>query len=167
MSCKILDAFNSKKKKAEILANAEKIECLVLKLAKEKKESRRYKEFWSNAQEAFILLKAPYGDIIDANPSACSLYGYKREDIITKKIFDLSAEPVCTQQTYDSKTTFVPFRYHKNSSGTKFLITCSLTYFQDNGSGEIAALIVRPVADQREINGTSKDRRVKEIEDGT
>jgi PAS domain S-box-containing protein len=143
----------------------EKIECLVLKLAKEKKDARKYKEFWTNAREAFVLLQTPEGNIIDANPTACSLYGYPLEVIITKNILDLSAEPECTQQTYTSKTAFVPFRKHKNADGHKFLISCSLTYFQNNGDGEIAALIVRPIAEHRESNGESADRKLSVKED--
>jgi PAS domain S-box-containing protein len=143
----------------------EKIQCLLLKIAKANKEMTRYKTFWLNSREAFLLLRIEMdddvliGNILDANPSACSLYGYTMEEITKLTIMDLTAEPEGTRQTYSSKTEFVPFRYHKNKDGTKFLINASLTYFQDNGNGEVAALIIRPVAEHRSKNGTPKDRQ--------
>jgi PAS domain S-box-containing protein len=138
----------------------DKVACLVAKIAKAQKELKRYEAFWNNAQEAFLLLKAPHGNIIDANPAAYVLYGYTKEDILTKTIYDLSDEPECTRQVYESRATSVPFRYHKNADGRRFLISCNLTFFQDNGNGEIAALVVRPITEQRVTNGEVKDRRI-------
>ena len=131
-----------------------------------KKMLQRYKQFWDNSQEAFILLKALEGKIVDANPTACSLYGYTREDIKDLSIFDLSAEPEGTKETYESHCKFVPFRYHKNSSGTKILINCNLTYFTDDLGNEIASLIVRPIAPHRRSDVTSHEDERSHQNDG-
>ena len=136
-----------------------------------KKMLQRYKEFWDHSSEAFLLMKSDKGDpsdayIIDANPAACSLYGYTHEAITKLTILDLSAEPEGTRETWDSRNTFVPFRYHKNSSGTRILINGSLTYFKDNSGAQVAALIARPITVRRRSDVTSHEQERISMPDG-
>jgi PAS domain S-box-containing protein len=143
----------------------ERIKELLEKIDHMQRQLRRYKEFWDCAREAFILVKAPSGIIIDANPSACALYGYSKEKIITMSLYELSAEVEGTKEVWKSRCEFVPFRYHQNSDGTKILISASVTYFTDNGNGDIVAIIVRPIAEHRGKEGSPSDRSVKSKED--
>ena len=147
-----------RKERERIAAADEKIQCLLKKIAKANKELRMYKEFWDYAQEAFLLVSAPEGNILDANPTACSLYGYQQKQMKTLNMRDISAEHEGTQSVFDERITFVPIRYHKNHDCTKILVSASVSYFNDQGK-DVVAIIVRPILEKRLINGSPKDRK--------
>lgn len=123
----------------------DKIECLIRKLAIAQKELRMYKEFWDNSQDAMIFCRASDGRILNVNPSAESLYGYKKEEFCKKTIFEVSGDPLATTYVRDNLIRYVPFRQHINADGNKFPLTATVTYFEDNGNGKVAALIIRPI----------------------
>lgn len=76
------------------LYQLEKLKCLETELKLKEKELEKYKEQVKSLYEYNnipVLLIAPKaGDIVDANPAACFFYGYKREEIKTKKITDIN-----------------------------------------------------------------------------
>lgn len=129
-----------------------RIQCLLEKLERSQKESRMYKEFWDYAEEAFLLVAVESGEILDANPMACSIYGYSRDEIKQKNITDLSAEPEGTKSVFVEKIHWVPIRYHKNHDETKLLVSASVSYFNDKAK-DVAAIIIRPILDRRVSDG--------------
>lgn len=147
-----------RQEREKVIAANEKIQCLLRKIAKANKELRMYKEFWDYAQEAFLLVSAPDGDILDANPMACSLYGYQQRQMKALNMRDISAELEGTQSVFDERITFVPIRYHRNHDQTKILVSASVSYFNDQGK-DVVAIIVRPILEKRLINGSPKDRK--------
>lgn len=122
----------------------ERIQCLLRKLNKAQKESRMYKEFWQNAREAFILVREEDGKILDANPSACALYGYHRDVFLKLTMYALTSDPESTRAVSDDKIEYVPLRYHINHDSTKFPISASVSYFNDQDCS-VAACIIRPI----------------------
>lgn len=125
-----------------------RIQCLLEKLEKSQKEIRMYKEFWDYAEEAFLLVDVDSGTILDANPMACSIYGYSRDEIRDISIVTLSAEPECTKSIFTEKIHWVPVRQHQNHDGHTFTVSASISYFNDN-SKDVAAVIIRPILDRR------------------
>ncbi len=49
----------------------------------------RYKHFFNNSPAVTLLLEPEKGLIVDANDPACSYYGYTREELTAKSIFDI------------------------------------------------------------------------------
>jgi len=133
----------------------DKINELLASIATMQKALRMYKEFWDNTTDAMILVRVRDGWVLDVNPSACSLYGYSRDEFILKTIYDVSDDPVSTKSVADNKYIYVPFRYHINSDGNRFPLSCRLTYFNDGGE-DIAALIIHPINLPKGVN---EDRR--------
>lgn len=126
----------------------ERIQCLIRKLDKAQKQLRMYKEFWDNSPDAFLLIGAPDGEILDANPAACSLYGYQHSCIDHLNMADISAEHESTRAVWANRLTYIPLRIHKNADGRKILVTATVSYFNDQGK-DIAACIIRPILNQR------------------
>ena len=62
------------------------------KCAKEilRKSESLYRSLFTETHAVMILFNPDSGDIVDVNPAACSYYGYSREELIQKKIFDLN-----------------------------------------------------------------------------
>ncbi len=66
-------------------------------ISKQKKHEKRLKEsenryhaLFRNNYAAMLLIDPDTGNIIDANPAACSFYGYKKEELLKMKITDLN-----------------------------------------------------------------------------
>lgn len=128
-------------------AELDRIQCLLKKLANSQKEMRMYKQVWDNSNEAMFILLAPEGRILDANPAALALYGYSKESICELNITDMSADKIGTLSVFKNRTKFVPIRYHKNSDGSVFPITATISFFKEtNGQEyEYAAVLCRPI----------------------
>lgn len=145
----IRDKWNKRKK------DWERIQCLLRKLALAQKKLRMYKEFWDNVSEAMILVGVEDGQILDANPAACSLYGYSQEDILKLTMKEITVDPKSTRNVANERIEYVPLRYHLNQDGTQIPISATVTYFNDDGKN-VAACIIRPV-----IPFNGKERRKK------
>jgi len=136
----------------------EKVECLLRKIARMQKQLRMYKEFWDNSPEAFLLIREVDGQVLDANPTACSLYGYTLEEMPKITMYSLTTEPQCTRAAADDKVPFVPLRNHINRDGGIIQITATITYFNDQGT-DVCACIIRLVHERRMTDGSIKDRK--------
>lgn len=55
-----------------------------------KESEDRYHALFRNNYAAMLLINPETGNIIDANPAACSFYGYKKEELLKMKIMDLN-----------------------------------------------------------------------------
>jgi PAS domain S-box-containing protein len=76
-----------------------------------------YKSLFIETRAVMLLVDPASGDIIDANPAACSYYGYSKEEITRKKVFDINTLP--QKQMFDAiekavseKQRHFTFRHH-------------------------------------------------------
>ncbi|NCC45330.1 MAG: PAS domain S-box protein, partial [Clostridia bacterium] len=53
----------------------------------------RYKSLFQNNHAVMLLLEPESGEIVDANPSACSYYGWPQSKLIGRSIFDINTKP--------------------------------------------------------------------------
>lgn len=130
--------------------DVEQIACLLEKLRCSNKQLRMYKEFWDNVGSALLLVNSDTEMILDANPVACALYGYHREDMLKKKITELSDEPECTQTGMFERAKHIPFRWHKKRGNIRFPVQADVTYFNDQGY-TVCAVIIKELQIDREI----------------
>jgi PAS domain S-box-containing protein len=130
---------------------ASQIVCLLKKLHCSQKRLRMYKEFWDNIASALFLVDMTTEMILDANPVACSMYGYSREEMITMKFTTLSDDPECTRTAGRQKLARVPLRRHIRKGGHVFPVSASMTYFNDQGY-DVCAIIVHEWVERDLIN---------------
>ena len=143
----------ARKQKAQDWA---RIQSLVGKLDTARQQLRIYKEFWDYSPDAFLLISCPDGAILDANPAACSLYGYEHEDVTSLNLADISAEHASTRAVWANRLTYIPIRLHRNSDGRKILVTATVSYFTDQDK-MVAACIIRPIINQQGAHGIVGD----------
>ena len=94
-------------------------------------QERQYRDLFESASDALLLLDES-GRVLDANQMAMQFYGYERDEFLTKKNVDLSAEPEETGRrtleavTKSDQVFFIPHRLHRRKNGTVFSveITC-------------------------------------------
>ena len=134
----------------------ERIQCLIRKLDTARQQLRIYKEFWDYSPDAFLLISCPDGAILDANPAACSLYGYQHEVVTSLNLADISAEHASTRAVWANRLTYIPIRLHRNSDGRKILISATVSYFIDQDR-MVAACIIRPIIKRRSTDGVIDD----------
>jgi PAS domain S-box-containing protein len=58
-----------------------------------KDSEERYRSIFHNHHAGMLLIDPETLDIVDANPAACSFYGYARDELTAKKISDISMLP--------------------------------------------------------------------------
>ncbi len=146
----------AKKARRQKASDWERIQCLINKLATAQQQLRIYKEFWDYSPDAFLLISCPDGAILDANPAACSLYGYQHEVVTSLNLADISAEHASTRAVWANRLTYIPIRLHKNSDGRKILVTATVSYFTDQDR-MVAACIIRPIINQQGAHGIVGD----------
>jgi PAS domain S-box-containing protein len=126
------------KKKRE----GDRIICLLDKIETLHKQMRMYKIFWDTASVSLVLIRIADGMILDVNAAACSMYGYRKEEIVGKlTAFQFTTEPEAMRITFDEKTDNIGFRYHIRRNGHQFPIKAHMTYFNDQGYDVVAASI--------------------------
>jgi len=85
--------------------------------------------------DALFLIDKDTGTILDANLSACTMYGYTHDELIHLKNVDMSAEPEKTKQAsleIGAQNTLIPIRYHKRKDGTVFPVEITASLFVQN-----------------------------------
>jgi len=86
----------------------------------------QHRELFESSADATFLLVADTGQVIEANARASALYGYDREELLSKRNTDLSAEPDETdQRTQEASMALgqiqgIPLRLHRKKDGTVF-----------------------------------------------
>jgi PAS domain S-box-containing protein/putative nucleotidyltransferase with HDIG domain len=82
----------------------------------------RYRMIFEGAADAIFLVDVESLEIVDANLSACELFGYQYSEFIGRAVADISAEPEKSLATIRRGATLTtPRRMLKRSDGTTFV----------------------------------------------
>jgi PAS domain S-box-containing protein len=107
----------------------------------------RYRQLFEAESDAILLIDNEEGQILEANEAAAMLYGYSRDELLTKKNTDLSAEPDSTRSISRSTPAVgdhvitIPLRWHRKADGTLFPVEITGRFFSRNGRAvHIAAI---------------------------
>jgi len=106
-----------------------------------------YRLLFEAESDAIFLVDNESGQILQANPAACALYGYSHKQILSLRNTDLSDQPEQTRkvtaQTAPAPDTVVtiPLRWHRKKDGTAFPVEITGRFFIRAGRGvHIAAI---------------------------
>jgi two-component system, cell cycle sensor histidine kinase and response regulator CckA len=105
------------------------------KQAEEKvRESEQlYRQLFDLESDAIFLIDAESGAILEVNRTASSMYGYGRDELLTMKNTDMSAEPEQTRHATDSRLQLIPIRLHRKKDGEVFPVEITASHFFWNG----------------------------------
>jgi len=110
----------------------------------------RYRGLFEAASDAVLMVDQETGEILDANAAALKLYGYTREEILTLKTTDVSAEPDLTRQAISSGVTFALLRWHRRKDRTVFPVEISGSYFHIQGRPAHVG-IIRDITERKRL----------------
>jgi PAS domain S-box-containing protein len=123
-------------------------------LEKTKKELKaneaKYRGVFAAESDALFLVDAEDGSILEVNDATCSLYGYERDEILTLKMWDVSAEPEEKVSRVKEPLHRIPLRYHKKKDGTVFPVEISLSTLSLGGR-QIMIGAVRDISDRMRV----------------
>jgi PAS domain S-box-containing protein len=126
----------------------------------------RYRQLFDAESDAIFLIDNETGRILEANNAASALYGYSREELLTKKNTDLSSEPEETQQVtrgtpaISEQVITIPLRLHRKKDGTVFPVEITGRFFTWQGrSVHIAA--IRDITERKRAEETLRKSEEK------
>lgn len=101
----------------------------------------KYRTLFETESDAIFLIEKDSGRILEVNSAGAALYGFSREELISMKNTDLSAEPDQTSRATREKAGKIPVRYHKKRDGTVFPVEITATHLLWQGKeAHIAAI---------------------------
>jgi PAS domain S-box-containing protein len=91
-----------------------------------RESGEKYQNLFDLESDALFLIDNKNGQILEVNQAAAAMYGYSRDELLTMKNTDLSAEPEETKKATKSTETargekvLLPLRWHRRKDGTVF-----------------------------------------------
>jgi PAS domain S-box-containing protein len=139
-----------------------------------RQSEQRYRALFELESDAIVLVDNESGRLLAVNRSAMVLYGFSREELLTMRNTDLSAEPAKTKVATNSSPVCleapicIPLRYHRKKDGTVFPVEITGHFFQCEGRAvHIAA--IRDITERKraeeaiEASLLEKEAMLKEI----
>ena len=108
----------------------------------------RFRNLFETSRDPILLLKQETGQILEANPAACQLYGYSQEELLALRATDISAEPEKTRAAVLQYVPHVPLRLHRRKDGTVFPVEITGGSFTEAGLRLYTAFI-RDITERR------------------
>lgn len=84
-----------------------------------KESEQKYKSIFSSVKDAIFIVSSKTGHIIDANQSACELYGYTKQELLKMNRTEFVADTEKMLENIEKNLKHISI-YHKNKDGTKF-----------------------------------------------
>jgi len=111
-----------------------------------KESEQRYRSVFENASDGLILQDLETGLVVEANPAACTMYGYARDEFIGLHpscfIHPDSSHPF-TQfvQAVQSQGAYVTLQVHTRRDGSQFYVELSGTVYTDQGRSYLLSVV--------------------------
>ena len=122
----------------------------------------KYQLLFESASSAIILLDSKTFEIREANKTCMSMYGYSKEELLSMRSFQLSAEPEKPFSSIkENSISFIPLRYHKKKDGTVFPveIICNIITINDR---DVLLADIRDITDRINLEDALSYRFVVE-----
>lgn len=107
----------------------------------------KYMGIFNAAYDAIILADIDSKKIIEANPGAVRIYGYRLKDFYDMNLLDLTAEPEKTLEVLNTREEKVPLRFHKRRDGTIIPVEISSSYYIYDNKNYVVS-IIRDISDK-------------------
>ena len=131
----------------------------------------KYRLLFEAETDAILVLDAESKRFNDANNSALNMLGYSREEFLTLRLRDITAEPEESEKTLQKiltgELTRVPERYYRKKDGTVFPVEVSAGTFNLKGRqiviGAVRDISKRKKADQKLLEKMSELERLNRL----
>lgn len=119
-----------------------------------RQSEEKYRQLFETVSDAILVFDAQTRRFIDVNERALRLYGYSRDQFLTLRQGDITAEPELSEasikETLCGIQTRVPLRYHRKKDGTVFPAEISSSTFVLAGRRVLCG-IVRDITERKRV----------------
>lgn len=129
-----------------------------------RESEERYRQLFELESDAILLIDNEVGQILEANTAASTLYGFSRDELVSMRNVDMSAEPEATQRAtfgapqLSGQIIVIPLRLHRKSDGGIFPVEITARSFVQRGrSVHIAA--VRDITERKKSEDELRDQK--------
>jgi PAS domain S-box-containing protein len=123
-----------------------------------RENEEKYRSLFETAPDALFIIDRQNARIIDANHTACELYGYTAEEMRQKLASDMSAEPTETVQAVHAGARMIPLRLHRKKDGTVFPVELTGSILQQGGH-DIQVVFARDITARRRTEQELQEHR--------
>lgn len=120
----------------------------------------KYCKLFELESDALFLIDAECGDILEVNETATKLYGYTKEELLTMRNVNLSAEPDQTRLATVDMYTSIPVRFHRKKDGSVFPVEITASHFTWKGR----PVHIASIRDITERTRAEEERKTLEIQ---
>ena len=120
----------------------------------------KYRKLFELESDAVFLIDSENGAIIEVNEAATKLYGYSKEELLSMKNTQLSAEPDKTRLATADRLASIPVRFHQKKDGTVFSVGITASHFCWNGR----PVHIASIRDTTERTKAEEERQALEIQ---
>jgi PAS domain S-box-containing protein len=114
----------------------------------------KYRLLFNAETDAIMVFDGETKRFIDVNNATIRLYGYSREEFLTMRLPDISAEPELSgesfRQTLGGELLRVPLRMHRKKDGTVFPVEIAAGMFTMNEM-QIVIGAVRDISERKDV----------------
>jgi len=125
----------------------------------------KYQSLFEHASDVILLADADNGRILDVNPAASKLYGYRREELLTMTLIDLSSQEsridvMLMMQQVRQEQTMVFEREHRNKDGRHITVEVSSRLI-DVDSRPVFLCLIRDVSERKKTQAIISQNELK------
>ena len=107
---------------------------------------QRYRSIFETASDGLIINDLETGLVVEANPAACTMYGYTREEFIGRHLTsfihpDSSQQFSKYVQAVQSRGVYIALLVHMRRDGSKFYVELSGTVYMDQGRSVLLSVV--------------------------
>ena len=128
-----------------------------------RESEEKYRKLFELESDALFLMDVENGNVLDANIAFIKMYGYTKEEILSMKNVDFSAEPDKTMKSLQDLEELIPLRYHKKKNGTIFPVEITANIFEHQ-KRKVYIAAVRDITDRKvieqQLETSLKDKEV-------
>lgn len=114
----------------------------------------KYRQLFATVSDAIIVFDADTRRFLDVNEGALRLYGYSREEFLSLRHGDITAEPAASEASIRETLTGirlgVPLRYHRKKDGTVFPAEVAAGAFVWGGRSVVCG-VIRDITDRKRV----------------
>jgi PAS domain S-box-containing protein len=112
-----------------------------------RESEERYKRLSQTETDAIVMADITTGHLIDANDSAIQLYGYTRNELLQRTLFQLTQQQKDTRQMIDQRESRSGLVWHRKKDGSVFPAEMFLNYFHYQNR-EVYFVAIRDISER-------------------
>jgi len=133
-----------------------------------RESEQKYRTLFDMESDALALIDQETGKMLEVNKRFLDLYGYGKDEVLTMKNTDFSAEVEKTREATKIEKTVAPLRWHKKKDGTVFpteIVANAFNYQQRN----VLIAAIRDITERKLVEDALENKthdlgeRVKEL----